>query len=270
MNIFPGSEVEFFQVLGPCAWESPQLSAFIPHLRSSFFDPRLTGCWAVSMLCRWIVTRRRCFPGFENVHKVDFGGEFEKPAGKPDATLTNPATTIILFMRCPNCGKGGFASHDAVSRHMGQPKSGCSTWFNDLVRIREDLLSGSHHGSNDLCTTSIDEPPGGREEPYESRVGGDEQMLDGHQDENFQASSINYFPGAAQTYNGGSTFINKFDTDEFSNQRTSNIYYPFASRGDWKLGSWLLHSGLSMGAINAFLSLSLVCFLLDYQLCYSQ
>jgi len=173
-------------------------------------------------------------------------------------------------MRCPNCVKGRFASHDAVLRHMGQLKSGCSTWFDDLVHIQEDLLGGSHHGSNDLRTTSINKPPGGRDKSYESRVGGDEQMLDGHQDKNFQASSINYFPGATQTYNGGSTFIDKFDTDEFSNQRTSNIYYPFASRGDWKLGSWLLHSGLSMGAIDAFLSLSLVCFLLDYQLCYSQ
>jgi len=32
LNIFPGSKVEFFQVLGLYAWESLQLSAFIPHL----------------------------------------------------------------------------------------------------------------------------------------------------------------------------------------------------------------------------------------------
>ncbi|KAI6039430.1 hypothetical protein EDC04DRAFT_2526922, partial [Pisolithus marmoratus] len=48
--------------------------------------------------------------------------------------------------------------------------------------------------------------------------------------------------------------------DKFSNHQSLNIYYPFASRGDWELGSWLLHSGLSMGVINTFLSLHLVHF----------
>jgi len=174
-------------------------------------------------------------------------------------------------MRCPNCGKGGFSSHDAILRHMDQSKSGCSTWFNDFVRIREDLLSRSHDGSNNPWTMSIDEPPGGRDELYESGVDGDAHMLNGHQDNNFQAGSIEYFSGAAQTYNGGSTFIGKFDTDEFSNQRTSNIYYPFASRGDWELGSWLLRSSLSIGVIDSLLSLILVHFsYLVYQLRCSQ
>ncbi|KAI6018236.1 hypothetical protein PISMIDRAFT_629398, partial [Pisolithus microcarpus 441] len=67
-----------------------------------------------------------------------------------------------------------------------------------------------------------------------------------------------YFPGAAQRYNGGSTFANKFDVDKFSKHRSLNIYYPFASSGDWELGSWLLCSGLSMSVINTFLSLSLI------------
>ncbi|KAI5985287.1 hypothetical protein EDD15DRAFT_2176081 [Pisolithus albus] len=83
-------------------------------------------------------------------------------------------------------------------------------------------------------------------------------MSDGTREENPDFSFIEYFPGAAQMYKGGSTFINKFDADEFGQQRSSNIYYPFASRGDWELGSWLLRSGLSMGAIDVFLSLDLV------------
>ena len=63
-------------------------------------------------------------------------------------------------------------------------------------------------------------------------------------DEDPQSSSIKYFPGAMRLYRGGSTFIDKFHMDEFSNHRASNIYYPFASTGDWELGSWLLCSGL--------------------------
>ena len=174
-------------------------------------------------------------------------------------------------MRCPNCGKGSFASHDAVSRHMGQSRSGCSTWFNDLVHIQEYSTGRSYDDSNNSRTMSIDRPPGGGDNFFESEVSGDEQMLDGHQDENFQAGYTEYFPGATQTYSGGSTFTNKFDMDEFSSQQTLNIYYPFASRGDWELGSWLLRSSLSMSAINSLLSLILVCVsYLECQLCCSQ
>ena len=37
--------------------------------------------------------------------------------------------------RCPSCGKGGFGSHEAVARHMGQPTSGCSSWFDNLPSV---------------------------------------------------------------------------------------------------------------------------------------
>ncbi|KAI6010464.1 hypothetical protein EDC04DRAFT_2871206 [Pisolithus marmoratus] len=150
--------------------------------------------------------------------------------------------------RCPSCGKGGFTNHEAISRHMSQPKSGCSTWFGDLVHIREDLLSRDPDGHNDLHATSINKQSGGRDE-YDSMVGSDEQMLDRTQEGNSHSSLIKHFPGAMQ-----------FNADKFSNHWSSNIYYPFASRGDWELGLWLLHSGLSMGVINAFLSFHLIHF----------
>ena len=107
-------------------------------------------------------------------------------------------------------------------------------------------------------TMSIDRPPGGGDNFFESEVSSDKQMLDGHQDENFQAGYTEYFPGATKTYSGGSTFTYRFNMDKFSSQWTLNIYYPFASRGDWELGSWLLHSGLSMSTIDSLLSLILV------------
>ena len=166
----------------------------------------------------------------------------------------------VLMPRCPSCGKGGFTSPEAVSRHMSQPKSGCSTWFDNLVRIREDLQAGGrHNGPNGLHTAPYDESLG---HLGEYNQWDDDEMLDGAQEEDPQSSSIEYFPGAAKTYSGGSTFLNKFDTDEFSSCRSSNIYYPFASRGDWQLGSWLLRSGLSMSAMDTLLSLDLVCLLL--------
>ena len=163
--------------------------------------------------------------------------------------------------RCPSCGKGGFTSPEAVSRHMGQPKSGCSTWFNNLVRIREDLQAdGGDHGSGSKSPHAAPNhnSPG---QLGEDNQWDDDAMLDDTREADPQ-SSIEYFSGAAKTYSGGSTFLQKFNTDEFSNYRSSNIYYPFASRGDWQLGSWLLRSGLSMSVMDAFLSLDLVCLLL--------
>ena len=57
---------------------------------------------------------------------------------------------------------------------------------------------------------------------------------------------------------GGDTFMDRFDKDRFAGERKQNIYYPFADRDDWEMGYWLLNSGLSMAAINKFLSLKLV------------
>ncbi|KAH7917126.1 hypothetical protein BV22DRAFT_1026954, partial [Leucogyrophana mollusca] len=66
------------------------------------------------------------------------------------------------------------------------------------------------------------------------------------------------FVGAGGIYGYSSTFMDQFDMDENASLRKENIYYPFASHQDWEIASWLLRSGLSMGAINSFLSLELM------------
>ena len=50
----------------------------------------------------------------------------------------------------------------------------------------------------------------------------------------------------------------EFDNDRFFNEHNDNLYYPFASRDEWELASFLLYSNLSMAAIDRFLSLKLV------------
>ncbi|KAI6026101.1 hypothetical protein BKA83DRAFT_4050307 [Pisolithus microcarpus] len=60
------------------------------------------------------------------------------------------------------------------------------------------------------------------------------------------------------SYVSGLTFMDKFFADEYSELRKENIFYPFASREDWQIASWLLRSHLSMAAIDSFLSLELV------------
>jgi hypothetical protein len=158
--------------------------------------------------------------------------------------------------RCPNCGKSGFANHEATARHMGQPRSGCSTWSDNLIRLHEELLPvwpGVHFTQQDMV---IDENAGNPQEFYNEEQGA---MSDYHAQEGQDLPSIQHFPGAARTFQGGTTFLNHFDMDQFSNYQTSNIYYLYASHGEWEIASWLLQSSLSMSAINSLLSLDLVC-----------
>lgn len=52
--------------------------------------------------------------------------------------------------------------------------------------------------------------------------------------------------------------MDEFLSDKYGSLRNQNLFYPFASQADWQIGSWLLRSGLSMTAIDSFLSLDLV------------
>ena len=52
--------------------------------------------------------------------------------------------------------------------------------------------------------------------------------------------------------------MDDFFADKYRSLCHENLFYPFALGADWQLGSWLLHSGLSMAAIDNFLSLDLV------------
>ena len=66
------------------------------------------------------------------------------------------------------------------------------------------------------------------------------------------------FPGAAQTFGRAASFMDVFDADVHADKRKQYPYYPFASKGEWQLASFLLCSDLSMGVINKFLKLELV------------
>ena len=71
---------------------------------------------------------------------------------------------------------------------------------------------------------------------------------------------VEEYEGAAQCYGAGTTFMDEFDSDAHGSERVNNLYYPFKSREEWELASFLLHSDLSMASITKFLSLNLVHF----------
>ncbi|KAG1749456.1 hypothetical protein EDB19DRAFT_2022570 [Suillus lakei] len=68
---------------------------------------------------------------------------------------------------------------------------------------------------------------------------------------------INWYPKPSKSYGKGYTFLNLFNSDENSMYHAKNPYYPFSGRKDWEIALWLLHSGLSMGKIDSFLSLEM-------------
>ena len=66
------------------------------------------------------------------------------------------------------------------------------------------------------------------------------------------------FESSAQTFGNGRTFLDRFHMDIFSNERETNLHYPFASKQEWELAQFLLRSSLSLADIDNFLSLNLV------------
>jgi hypothetical protein len=167
---------------------------------------------------------------------------------------------LVPMPRCPSCGKG-FKDPTAVANHMSQPASGCNTWVDNLVSLRDSLRP---------TTTSSESSVGhAPREPanffYETEDQMDLDAGDTMQLDVIQPIPINiprdaekpcdYFPDAARQYHPGPTFMDKFDGDEYTNFRATNLYYPFASREEWELALWLLRSGLSMRAIDSFLTL---------------
>lgn len=79
------------------------------------------------------------------------------------------------------------------------------------------------------------------------------------QDEDRDAEVTEYFPEPPVAFEHGYTFLSLFDSDENSIYCKTNLYYPFSSQREWQVAVWLLHSGLSMGKIDSFLALEMVC-----------
>lgn len=69
---------------------------------------------------------------------------------------------------------------------------------------------------------------------------------------------IEAFEDCGKMFLGGKTFMDDFREDQYGEERRTNPYYPWASKQEWDFALWLLHSGLSMAAINYLLSLKIV------------
>ena len=158
---------------------------------------------------------------------------------------------------CPDCGKR-FANKTNVLRHMNRPSSACGSFIN--FRNSHRPYAGSQIvQESDLFNE--DQPDLQEEIPEWECDGVDFNMRDDVSTGTpfpEAPSNVEYYPGVSSTYGQGTTFISEFFNDKYAHLRHKNIFYPFASQEDWQLGLWLLRSGLSMAAIDSFLSLELV------------
>ncbi|KAG1753541.1 uncharacterized protein EDB91DRAFT_1285700 [Suillus paluster] len=174
-----------------------------------------------------------------------------------------------MSLQCPSCGKDGFKTDTAVARHMSQPRSGCNSWLDELIWLKSHLppeddpmesdndVGGSYEEDDDDDVYFGNTDDGGRGSP----VGGGWDEASGTPtkdiEEEMHSKVTDCFPGAAETYGMGHTFLGLFNTDENSVYCKTNLYYPFSCKQDWEIASWLLRSGLSMGKIDT-LSLEMI------------
>ena len=156
------------------------------------------------------------------------------------ALLPMSATPFPSFNgQCPSCHKR-FSRDSSILRHMNNPHTSCMTWFDFL----ESLHSPIGHPSPNLHDES-----GPSEETTNDNEAAD-------------CSRTRYFedthPNVPHIFGSGPGFTDLLDSDPHAEKRRENLYFPFSSKVEWGLASWLLCSGLSMRAIDDFLSLPIV------------
>lgn len=193
---------------------------------------------------------------------------------------------------CGRCGKS-FKNQTCVKKHQSQRKSYCRTLYEETLRINQALAAETSTCSEQLdpcysppsppkiadqlfglqgSSSSEDLPP---EDdaintdvlPSQSQA----QISPGpvHSAQPFYTSEfdstskgtgihIEKYPSASQTCGKGETFLDLFRKDTFKEKRQAFPYYPFASKDEWELAYFLLHSDLSMNAQNDLLKTKLV------------
>jgi hypothetical protein len=158
--------------------------------------------------------------------------------------------------KCPRCSKN-FADMSRVVNHMNQPSSSCLSYYEEITRANVQNPAASLSPPPLHQSTAVSGLSDDLDEPLDS------PMMDIDNTDAFMSESpigpfLEMFPGAGQTFGRAATFMDIFDADPHAPKRKQHLYYPFASREEWQLASFLLCSDLSMNAIDRFLKLELV------------
>ena len=171
---------------------------------------------------------------------------------------------------CHRCGKK-FQDTARVLNHMNQPISSCRTYYEELLQIAETTgspegvqLPGIFPEDQPHEMDEMDQSAGGsspifdKSRPPTPMATDEDPMINTASSPSNSAFFTEFFPGASKTFGSGPTFMDNFDNDQFSKERQVHSHYPFASKDEWQMASFLLRSGLSMAALDQFFKLEMV------------
>ena len=147
--------------------------------------------------------------------------------------------------RCPCCRKY-FIN---ILCHLNHQQSKCANWFDDISSLHHPPQHNDNYSLEDPAAIHPEPTPHGHlaESSCEPTTPSTQQSL-------YHVK----FSGAGATFGRTETFMDRFNSDKYSGSRVDNIYYPFAGKDEWELGSFLHSSGLSMRKIDDFLRLKMV------------
>ena len=147
---------------------------------------------------------------------------------------------------------------------MSQPSITCGSWMNDLSCLCFQHCALAVPNSTEACPSAEFQYFPGLNQYRNNDVNGfgaNEDAAYGLVDEYPDHTAmpvVDSHPNIPLIHLGGTMLVDQFANDPHATHWKKNLYYPFASRADWQLALWLLHSHLSMAAIDKFLFLELV------------
>lgn len=141
---------------------------------------------------------------------------------------------------------------------MNQPLGSCFGYIHEVVSLADHLRTHKQRHQPQQDIESMSQPELGLATDAEDIFMDCDTMDNGGSGARF----VQEYDGAARTFGSGTTFMQQFECDDFAEERTQNLYYPFSSRAEWELAAFLLRSDLSLAALDKFLSLNLVSALL--------
>jgi hypothetical protein len=163
--------------------------------------------------------------------------------------------------RCSRCGKK-FKDQTSLLQHMNQPISSCLTHFEECINIAATLQPDPPLSESDDSDRQSFVPPDFMETAEDYLLASSRSSLPSSTSENPEDKQnpfdIKNHPTSGRIYGRGETFMDRCDKDRFTEMRKGHLYYPFASRDEWELASFLLRSSLSMAAVDRLLKLKLV------------
>ena len=176
-------------------------------------------------------------------------------------TLSLQSTISMPSVRCPRCGKK-FKDQTSLLQHMNQPISSCLTHFQECIDIATTLQSDPTISESDDMDQQSFETPDFMDTVEDYLPASSRSSLPASTSQNpvnkQSPFNIKKHPTSGSVYGFGETFMDQCDKDRFTEKRKGHLYYPFASRDEWELASFLLRSRLSMAAVDCFLKLKLV------------